>query len=168
MKTMLSTDVGGPETLALSDMPSPEPDKNQVRIKVHAAGVNFPDTLIIRDLYQMKPPRPFAPGGEISGSGDCEDDDCEMEGSSDIPCRDCPDCEDCVPEDNDGDNECDSTPWADWTECSCESTQRERFRGCIEDGICECPDIVESEPCPEEELNECTYFDSFDLIKFLT
>ena len=70
MKTMLSNDVGGPETLAISDMPSPEPGKNQVRIKVHAAGVNFPDTLIIRDLYQMKPPRPFAPGGEISGEVD--------------------------------------------------------------------------------------------------
>ena len=122
----------------------------------------------IREYLSTVPPTMFTtmpqaittapPGVEISGSGDCEDDDCEMEGSSDIPCRDCPDCEDCVPEDNDGGNECDSTPWADWTECSCESTQRERFRGCIEDGICECPDIVESEPCPEEELNECTYF----------
>jgi NADPH2:quinone reductase len=67
MKAMLSKEVGGPETLVLEDMPTPEPGKNQVRIKVHAAGVNFPDTLIIRDMYQMKPPRPFAPGGEIAG-----------------------------------------------------------------------------------------------------
>lgn len=67
MKAMLSTQVGGPETLVLQDLPTPEPGKNQVRIRVHAAGVNFPDTLIIRDLYQMKPPRPFAPGGEIAG-----------------------------------------------------------------------------------------------------
>jgi NADPH2:quinone reductase len=67
MKAMLSTEVGGPETLVLTDMPDPEPGKNQVRIRVHAAGVNFPDTLIIQDLYQMKPPRPFAPGGEIAG-----------------------------------------------------------------------------------------------------
>ena len=67
MKAMLSTEVGGPETLVLTDMPDPEPGKNQVRIHVHAAGVNFPDTLIIQDLYQMKPPRPFAPGGEIAG-----------------------------------------------------------------------------------------------------
>ncbi len=67
MKSMLSQEVGGPETLVLSEMPNPEPGKNQVLIKVHAAGVNFPDTLIIRDLYQMKPPRPFAPGGEVSG-----------------------------------------------------------------------------------------------------
>jgi NADPH2:quinone reductase len=38
-----------------------------VRIAVRACGINFPDTLIIRDLYQFKPPRPFSPGGEISG-----------------------------------------------------------------------------------------------------
>jgi NADPH2:quinone reductase len=67
MKAMLSTEVGGPETLQFTDMPTPEPGKKQVRIRVHAAGVNFPDTLIIRDLYQMKPPRPFAPGGEVAG-----------------------------------------------------------------------------------------------------
>ncbi|MBU2980435.1 NADPH:quinone oxidoreductase family protein [Lentibacter algarum] len=67
MKAMLSTEVGGPETLVLTDMPTPEPGKKQLLIKVHAAGVNFPDTLIIRDMYQVKPPRPFAPGGEIAG-----------------------------------------------------------------------------------------------------
>jgi NADPH2:quinone reductase len=38
-----------------------------LRIAVKAAGVNFPDTLIIRDLYQFRPPRPFAPGGEVAG-----------------------------------------------------------------------------------------------------
>lgn len=67
MKAMLSKEVGGPETLVLEDMPDPTPGKMQVRIRVHAAGVNFPDTLIIRDMYQMKPPRPFAPGGEVAG-----------------------------------------------------------------------------------------------------
>ncbi|MGC1502666.1 MAG: NADPH:quinone oxidoreductase family protein [Sulfitobacter sp.] len=67
MKAMLSKEVGGPETLVLEEMATPDPGKNQVRIKVQAAGVNFPDTLIIRDMYQMKPPRPFAPGGEIAG-----------------------------------------------------------------------------------------------------
>ncbi|GAA6193512.1 NADPH:quinone oxidoreductase family protein [Phaeobacter sp. NW0010-22] len=70
MKIMLSTEPGGPDTLVLSETPTPEPGKKQVRIKVHAAGVNFPDTLIIRDLYQVKPPRPFAPGGEIAGEVD--------------------------------------------------------------------------------------------------
>lgn len=67
MKAMLSKEVGGPETLVLEELPDPSPGKKQVRIRVHAAGVNFPDTLIIRDMYQMKPPRPFAPGGEIAG-----------------------------------------------------------------------------------------------------
>ncbi|NNE51783.1 MAG: NADPH:quinone oxidoreductase family protein [Sulfitobacter sp.] len=67
MKAMLSKAPGGPETLVLEEMEDPTPGKKQVVIRVHAAGVNFPDTLIIKDLYQMKPPRPFAPGGEIAG-----------------------------------------------------------------------------------------------------
>ena len=70
MKAMLSTEPGGPETLVLTELPLPEPRKNEVRIRVRAAGLNFPDTLIIRDLYQMKPPRPFAPGGEVAGEID--------------------------------------------------------------------------------------------------
>lgn len=67
MKAMLSTKVGGPETLELTELPDPEVKKGHLLVRVRAAGVNFPDTLIIRDLYQMKPPRPFAPGGEIAG-----------------------------------------------------------------------------------------------------
>lgn len=67
MKAMLSVAVGGPETLELTELPTPEPRKGELLIRVRAAGVNFPDTLMIRDLYQMKPPRPFAPGGEIAG-----------------------------------------------------------------------------------------------------
>ena len=58
MKAMLSTAPGGPETLELTEMPQPEPKKGQVRIRIRAAGLNFPDTLIIKDLYQMKPPTP--------------------------------------------------------------------------------------------------------------
>lgn len=68
MKALLSTQPGGPEALELTDLPTPEPRKGEVRIAIEAAGVNFPDTLIIRDLYQMKPTRPFAPGGEIAGT----------------------------------------------------------------------------------------------------
>lgn len=67
MKAMLSAAIGGPETLELTETPTPEPAKGQVRVRIRAAGLNFPDTLIIRDLYQTKPPRPFAPGGEIAG-----------------------------------------------------------------------------------------------------
>ncbi|TMV09169.1 NADPH:quinone oxidoreductase family protein [Ruegeria sediminis] len=67
MKAMLSTAPGGPETLELTELPDPVPKKGELLVRVRAAGVNFPDTLMIRDLYQMKPPRPFAPGGEIAG-----------------------------------------------------------------------------------------------------
>jgi NADPH2:quinone reductase len=67
MKALLSRQAGGPETLVLEDIPEPLPGRGEVRIKVHAVGVNFPDLLIIQDLYQIKPPRPFAPGGELSG-----------------------------------------------------------------------------------------------------
>lgn len=66
-KAMLSLAPGGPETLRLTEMPVPEPGQGEVRIAVRAAGVNFPDTIIIRDLYQYKPERPFAPGGEVAG-----------------------------------------------------------------------------------------------------
>jgi NADPH2:quinone reductase len=51
----------------LEEIPEPVPGRGEVRIKVRAVGVNFPDLLIIQDLYQIKPPRPFAPGGELSG-----------------------------------------------------------------------------------------------------
>jgi NADPH2:quinone reductase len=67
MKAMMSLAPGGPETLKLVELPTPEPGAGEVRIAIKAAGVNFPDTLIIRDLYQFKPARPFAPGGEVSG-----------------------------------------------------------------------------------------------------
>jgi NADPH2:quinone reductase len=67
MKALLSLSPGAPETLALQDVPSPEPGPDDVVISVKAVGVNFPDVLIIEDKYQFKPARPFAPGGEIAG-----------------------------------------------------------------------------------------------------
>lgn len=67
MKAMMSVEVGGPETLELRDIELAAPGPDEVRIAVRAAGVNFPDTLIIRDKYQFRPPRPFAPGGEVAG-----------------------------------------------------------------------------------------------------
>lgn len=67
MKAILSKAPGGPETLVLEDVPSPEVGPGQVLLTVKACGVNFPDVLIIKDMYQFKPPRPFSPGGEVSG-----------------------------------------------------------------------------------------------------
>ena len=68
MKALLSTQIGGPETLVLSDIPDPEPKAGEILIAVKAAGVNFPDSLIVRDLYQFRPPRPFSPGAEVAGT----------------------------------------------------------------------------------------------------
>lgn len=67
MQALLSVAPGGPETLELTTLPDPVPGKGELLVRVKAAGVNFPDTLMIQDLYQIKPPRPFAPGGEIAG-----------------------------------------------------------------------------------------------------
>lgn len=67
MKAVLSNAPGGPETLELSEVETPEPKKGEVLVAIKAAGVNLFDTLIIKDMYQFKPPRPFAPGGEFSG-----------------------------------------------------------------------------------------------------
>ena len=61
MKAVLSKTVGGPETLVLEDVAVPSPGKGQVLIQVKACGVNFPDSLMLLDMYQFKPARPFAP-----------------------------------------------------------------------------------------------------------
>lgn len=68
MLSLLSHEAGGPETLSLEDIPSLSPRSGEVVIQVDACGVNFPDLLIIRDQYQFKPDRPFAPGGEVAGT----------------------------------------------------------------------------------------------------
>lgn len=67
MKALQCVVHGLPETLVLNDIPLPEPGKGQVRVKVHAVGINFPDVLIIQNLYQFKPALPFSPGGEAAG-----------------------------------------------------------------------------------------------------
>jgi NADPH2:quinone reductase len=67
MKALLSREAGGPETLVLEEVPESAAGPGQVKVAVRACGVNFPDLLIIQDLYQYKPPRPFIPGGEIAG-----------------------------------------------------------------------------------------------------
>ena len=67
MKAMLCKEYGPPETLVLSDIPSPQPGPGQVVVQVKSCGVNFPDVLIIENKYQFKPALPFAPGAEIAG-----------------------------------------------------------------------------------------------------
>ncbi|MDV3256226.1 MAG: NADPH:quinone oxidoreductase family protein [Sphingomonas sp.] len=67
MKALLSIAPGGPDTLEVTDLPDPVPGPGELLVRVKAAAVNYPDVLIIEDKYQFKPPRPFAPGGEIAG-----------------------------------------------------------------------------------------------------
>jgi NADPH2:quinone reductase len=68
MKAVLCKRHGGPESLVVEDIPSPEPAAGEVVVAVHAAAVNFPDTLIIENKYQFKPELPFSPGGEVAGT----------------------------------------------------------------------------------------------------
>ena len=67
MKSLLSYKLGGPETLRLEEIPEPRPEAGELLVRVRACAINFPDVLIIEDKYQLRPPRPFAPGGEIAG-----------------------------------------------------------------------------------------------------
>jgi NADPH2:quinone reductase len=67
MKALLSTRPGGPDTLVQGELPEPSVGPGEVRVAVRVCGVNYPDLLIIQDLYQFKPPRPFAPGAEVAG-----------------------------------------------------------------------------------------------------
>ena len=67
MKALLSIEPGGPETLSVEDIAEPVPGAGELLVRVRACAINFPDVLIIEDKYQLKPQRPFAPGGEIAG-----------------------------------------------------------------------------------------------------
>ena len=67
MKAIQITSLDGPEALELHDVPEPVAGEGQVLIRVRAAGVAFPEVLLSRGLYQMKPELPFIPGAEIAG-----------------------------------------------------------------------------------------------------
>ena len=67
MRALLSHEPGGPETLRLEDLPDPVAGPGQLLVRVRACSINYPDVLIIEDKYQLRPPRPFAPGSEIAG-----------------------------------------------------------------------------------------------------
>jgi len=67
VKAVLCRSYGPPESLVVEDVPSPTPRRGEAVISVKAAGVNFPDVLIIQNKYQVKPPLPFSPGSEAAG-----------------------------------------------------------------------------------------------------
>ena len=67
MKAIVCKEYGPPSSLVLEEVPDLVPGPNEILVAVKAASVNFPDTLIIRGLYQFKPELPFTPGSDIAG-----------------------------------------------------------------------------------------------------
>ena len=64
------TKAGSPSTIRVTEMTMPEPKQGQVRVKVAFAGINFADLLMRLGFYQPRPPYPFTPGYEVSGTID--------------------------------------------------------------------------------------------------
>ncbi|MEP7704699.1 NADPH:quinone oxidoreductase family protein [Paraglaciecola sp. 25GB23A] len=67
MKAIVCNEFAPVEELQYIDVPDPVAKKGEVVVDIKACGVNFPDGLLVQGLYQMKPPRPFIPGGEVAG-----------------------------------------------------------------------------------------------------
>jgi NADPH2:quinone reductase len=67
VKAVLCKAYGPPDSLVIEDVPSPAVGPGDVLVSMTAAGVNFPDVLIIENKYQVKPPLPFSPGCEAAG-----------------------------------------------------------------------------------------------------
>jgi NADPH2:quinone reductase len=67
MQAIVCREYGPPKSLVMTEAPDPQPGPGQIVIDVHAAGVNFPDVLLVQGLYQVKPPLPFSPGVEAAG-----------------------------------------------------------------------------------------------------
>ena len=68
MKAVVCEAWGAPDTLRVRELPLPEPGPGQVRVQVRAAAANFPDALLVAGKYQFRPPFPFSPGAEFSGT----------------------------------------------------------------------------------------------------
>lgn len=67
MKALICDKWGEIDDLYFGELPLPKMESHQIMVKVNAVGINFPDGLIVKGLYQFKPPFPFCPGGEVSG-----------------------------------------------------------------------------------------------------
>src|ERR1041384_1136207 len=68
MKALLCTHYGTPDDLELAEIAEPKPGSGEVLVKIHAAALNFFDTLIIAGKYQFKPAPPFSPAAEFAGT----------------------------------------------------------------------------------------------------
>jgi len=67
MQAWMCESLDGPASLRWRERPTPEPAADEVRVRIHAASLNFPDLLVVQGKYQMRPELPFAPGSEFSG-----------------------------------------------------------------------------------------------------
>ncbi|NMH61192.1 NADPH:quinone oxidoreductase family protein [Alteromonas ponticola] len=68
MKAIICNEFGPVENLAFAEVNDPDIGENDILIDVAAAGVNFPDALLVQGLYQMQPEFPFIPGSEVAGT----------------------------------------------------------------------------------------------------
>ncbi|GAA5503393.1 quinone oxidoreductase 1 [Deinococcus xinjiangensis] len=67
MRALTCQAFADPETLTVQEQPDPTPDAGEVVLEVRAAGVNYPDALMVMGQYQVRPPLPFVPGAEAAG-----------------------------------------------------------------------------------------------------
>ncbi len=68
MRVAQFSEFGGPQALRLEEVAEPRPGADDVLIRVTAVGLNFFDTLLLRNQYQVSPPLPFSPGAEVAGT----------------------------------------------------------------------------------------------------
>ncbi|MCP2014650.1 NADPH2:quinone reductase [Deinococcus sp. HSC-46F16] len=68
MRAVTCTAFAEPEALSVQTVPDPTPGPGEVVLRVEAAGVNYPDALMVMGQYQVKPPLPFTPGAEAAGT----------------------------------------------------------------------------------------------------
>lgn len=68
MKALVCAAFGPLEDLRIQEVAPPAVGDQQVLVRVHACGINFPDILLVQGKYQVRPPLPFFPGGEVAGT----------------------------------------------------------------------------------------------------
>ena len=84
MKAVVCTKIGDPNLLEIKEIEKPKPNKNEVLIDVKAAGVNFPDALMVQGKYQIVMDPPFTPGNEVCGYVEDSGDDVDIENGTKV------------------------------------------------------------------------------------
>ncbi len=67
MRAVLIREHGEPDSMSIEQVPAPLPGADDILLRIHAAGVNYPDLLVISGRYQILPPLPFSPGKDAAG-----------------------------------------------------------------------------------------------------